>query len=185
MIFHLELFQYSSEFNAINKITPNLNIHKELSLWGSWKLHGNFNIQKELSLWESWKLHGTIYHEGRHANSGHYTCSIRSSEKWYTISDSLVTAEKQVKLRCSSNNFKVPYILLYEKETNLLDDSRHLKNYMNHKYEDKNKRFTVDTLKNDGTESHITDKCLASKYPEVNNAHISNHENTPEAMNRK
>ena len=43
----------------------------------------------------------------------------------------------------------------------------------------------VDTSKSDGMESHITDKCLVSKYTEVNDAHISNHENTPEAMNRK
>lgn len=102
-----------------------------------------------------------------------------------TISDSLVTAGKQVKLRCSSNNLKVPHILLYKKEINLLDDSRHLKNYMNHKYEDDNKHFTVDTSNHDGTESCITDKCLASKYPEANDAHISNHENMPETMNRK
>ena len=95
MIFHLELFQYSNKFYAINKITPNLYIQEELSLWGSWKLHG------------------IIYHEGRLAKSGYYTCSIRSNEKWYIISDSLVTAERKVNLRCSSNNFKVPYILLY------------------------------------------------------------------------
>lgn len=65
MIFPLELFQYSRNFNAINKITLNLN------------------IQEELSLWRSWKLHGIIYHEGRHANCGHYNCSIKPNEKWY------------------------------------------------------------------------------------------------------
>ena len=32
-------------------------------------------------------------------------------------------------------------------------------------------------------ESHITDGCLASKYPEVNNLPILNHKNTTEAMN--
>lgn len=73
MIFHLELFQYSNEFDAIIKITCNLNIQEEMSLWGSGKPHG------------------IIYHQGRHANSGHYTRCIRSNEKWYTISDSLVT----------------------------------------------------------------------------------------------
>ena len=56
---------------------------------------------------------------------------------------------------------------------------------MNHKYEDDNKRFTVGTSNWSKTESHITDKCLASKYDEVNDAHTSNHENTPKVMNRK
>ena len=63
IFFHLELFQYSSEFNAINKISPDLNIQEEISLWGSCKLHG------------------IIYHEGRYGDSGYYTCSIRSNEK--------------------------------------------------------------------------------------------------------
>ena len=60
MTFHLELFY---KFNAINKITLYLS------------------IQEEISLNKSWKLHDIIYHEGRHANSRHYTCSIRSSAK--------------------------------------------------------------------------------------------------------
>ena len=60
MILHLELFY---KFNAINKITLYLS------------------IQEEISLNRSWKLHDIIYHEGRHANSGHCTCSIRSNVK--------------------------------------------------------------------------------------------------------
>ena len=35
----------------------------------------------------------------------------------------------------------------------------------------------VITSKSDGKESHVTDKCLASKYPEVNDAFVSNHKN--------
>ena len=41
------------------------------------------------------------------------------------------------------------------------------------------------TSRSDGTKSHITDKCLASKYPEFNDACISNHKNTLETRNRK
>ena len=43
----------------------------------------------------------------------------------------------------------------------------------------------VITSKRDGKESHVTDKCLASKYPEVNVSFVSNHKNTSEAMDRK
>ena len=142
-------------------------------------------MQEELSFRSSWKLHGIIYHEGRHANSGHYTCSLRSNEKWYSISDSLVTTEKQFNFRCSSNNFKVPYILLYKKETILLDSSRHIENDINNICENDDKSCNVGTLISDATKSHITDKCVASKYPEINDMPMSYHKNTPEAMNRK
>lgn len=43
----------------------------------------------------------------------------------------------------------------------------------------------VITSKSDGKESHVTDKCLASKYPEVNYAFVSNHKNASEAMDKK
>ena len=105
--------------------------------------------------------------------------------KWYTVIDSLVTAEKQANLRSSLNNFKVLYILLYKKETDLLDNARHSENYVNHICEDDNKICNIGTSKSDGAESHIADKCLGSKYSEVNDPPISNHRNTPEAMNKK
>ena len=56
---------------------------------------------------------------------------------------------------------------------------------MNHICEDDNKICNISTSKSDGAESHITDNCLGSKYSEVNDPPISNHRNTPEAMNRK
>ena len=65
MIFHVELFQYSSEQD-----------------------NSKFKYSRRN---ESLVI---IYHEVGHANSGHYTCSIRSNEKWHTISDSSVTTEK-------------------------------------------------------------------------------------------
>ena len=71
----------------------------------------------------------------------------------------------------------MPYILLYKKETNLSDSTRHSENYLNHICEENNKTCNVGTLKRDGAESHITDKCLASKYSEVNDAPIANHKN--------
>ena len=43
----------------------------------------------------------------------------------------------------------------------------------------------VITSKSDGKESHVTDKCLRSKYPEVNDAFVSNHKNASEAMDKK
>lgn len=43
----------------------------------------------------------------------------------------------------------------------------------------------VITSKSDGTESHVTDKCLVSKYPEVNDAFVSNHKNASEATDKK
>ena len=41
------------------------------------------------------------------------------------------------------------------------------------------------TSKSDGTKLRITDKYLASKYPEFSDACISNRKNTLEARNRK
>ena len=43
----------------------------------------------------------------------------------------------------------------------------------------------VITSKSDGKESNVTDKCLASKYPEVNYAFVCNHKNASEAMDKK
>ena len=43
----------------------------------------------------------------------------------------------------------------------------------------------VITSKSDGKESHVTDKCLTSKCPEVNDAFVSNHKNASEAMDKK
>ena len=56
---------------------------------------------------------------------------------------------------------------------------------MNHICEDDNKICNVVTLKSDGKESHITDKCLACKYAEVNDTFVSNHKNTSKVMDRK
>lgn len=56
---------------------------------------------------------------------------------------------------------------------------------MNQICEDNNKVCNVGTSKSDGAESHITNKCLASKYSEINNVLITNHKNTPEKMTEK
>ena len=72
----------------------------------------------------------------------------------------------------------MPYILLSKQETHLLDNSRYLENYMTI-------TCNAGTSKSNGMKSHITDNCLASKYPEFNDACISNHKNTLEARNRK
>ena len=82
-------------------------------------------------------------------------------------------------MKCLSGNCKGPYILLWIKETNLLDISWHLENYMSDICEDDNKSCNVGTSKTDGSESHITYNCLASKYSKANDATISNHKNTP------
>ena len=138
-IFHLEISQYNIRVNVITKITPNLNMQEQMSQEKIWSL----------------KLHGIIYHEGRHAKSGHYTSSITSDEKLYTVNVLLVTAEKRANLRCSCNNVKVPYILLNKKESNLLNTFRYLNNYMNHICEDDNKSIMFSPQKVMGR-SHIS-----------------------------
>ena len=56
LIIQLSLFRYVN--GAVLKVTPNLNINDEITVWGVWSLYG------------------IIFHEGRSANSGHYTCSV-------------------------------------------------------------------------------------------------------------
>ena len=66
LIIHLLLFKYDINAGAIKKVIPNLKIDEEIS-----EFRGD------------WTLHAIIYHEGRRANSGHYTCNIKMNESWF------------------------------------------------------------------------------------------------------
>ena len=64
LIINLKIFTYDPVRNIMTKVVPNLNINQELN-----------------NLWGNWALHCIIYHEGLHANNGHYTCGVNMNKK--------------------------------------------------------------------------------------------------------
>ena len=82
LIIQLSLFRYIN--GAVLKVTPDLHIDDEITVCGVWSLHG------------------IIFHEGRSANSEHYTCSVKVNGEWFTANDMSILKEEP-KLECRVN----------------------------------------------------------------------------------
>ena len=63
-------------------------------------------------------LSGVIYREAEHSHCGHYTSGVNVDNTWFLISDTRIL--RQQKLRCSSRDISVPYILSYKNKSNFI-----------------------------------------------------------------
>ena len=90
LIIQLRLFVFNEHTLETEKIIPNLIIDDEVEI---------FSI---------YRLQGIISHEGKFANSGHYTSCVKINGKWYSINDTIVNEGK--------NKHMKPYLLIYKKQ---------------------------------------------------------------------
>ena len=63
-------------------------------------------------------LPGVICHEGEQSHCENYASGVKVDNTWFLISETRIL--RQQKLRCSSKDISVPYILIYERMTNFL-----------------------------------------------------------------
>ena len=99
LLIQLNAFRFI--YGTVRKVTPNVNIDQEISLWG--------NLMT---------LTGIIYHEGDQPNYGHYTCGVRIEDAWYLISDTVVLRNHKVTSMQGASS--VPYIIVYKKRHNIV-----------------------------------------------------------------
>ena len=79
----------------------------------------NLSIDQEISFWVNrMVLSGVIYHEGEHSHCGHYTSGVNMDNTLFLISDTRIL--RQQKLRCSSSDISVRYLLIYKKKSNFV-----------------------------------------------------------------
>jgi len=161
LIIQLKIFEYSNKHNMIKKKNPNVNIEEEILVWGNWILHG------------------IIFHEGDHANSGHYTCGIKKKDKWFMISDSSVT-QKQMKLSYRAQDYSVPYILFYKKVNSRGDNATELFNIQPAMEEEVKTLYKIPSL-NKTTSALQKEQKTSTSYLEFGD--LSNFNS--EMMNRK
>ena len=92
LIIQLIIFSYIDGISK--KFTHNLSIDEEISL------RGNKMV-----------LFGIIYHEGEQSHCGHHISGVSVDNMWLLIADTRIL--RQQKLKCSSRDISVPYILIF------------------------------------------------------------------------
>ena len=102
LLIQFSLFRYTNRRSI--KLKPRIIIDDEISFYGS-----------------SMTLHSVIYHSGQSANTGHYTCTVKVNNQWFSINDNHVREINEQSVfnnRDSSvfdNRDVVPYIVIYKK----------------------------------------------------------------------
>ena len=67
------------------------------------------------------KLHGIVWHTGTGLTSGHYTSTVKVSEKWFLISDDKVERKRDFPFKPEPNTVNtVPYLLIYKQSDRIV-----------------------------------------------------------------
>ncbi|RKP28437.1 cysteine proteinase, partial [Metschnikowia bicuspidata] len=113
LILHLKRFSYQNErpFGSIEKVTKNVLYGLKLAVPPE---SLSTTLRREHR--NNYQLTAVIYHHGRNAEGGHYTCDVfRPGRKWLRIDDTAVEAVDAECVLDMSERDKSAYILMYQR----------------------------------------------------------------------
>lgn len=104
LVLQLKRFSYHGDDPRVEKLTKDIAYSQTLEM----------PLQCVLTS-ATYTLSGVVYHHGRTAQGGHYTCDVRTSSGWMRIDDtSVAEIEAEQVTTAPEENGKSAYILFYE-----------------------------------------------------------------------
>ena len=107
LILHVPRITYDAKEQEMKKILTPLDFPPELSLPSAKGIM-------------QYAARAVIYHHGRSAYGGHYSCAVQvDPDRWYFADDRLINITNWESVCCPTSSHKTPYLLFYESTTTI------------------------------------------------------------------